>query len=124
MSLTKQSQSIAFANRLLANAGALHSVYAEALELATLYTTQGHANTLKALPTAALNTDGSLGAADATPVIANPIDTRVIANLNRAISSNKLIAAKGVLDEFVAFMANAAVVTKDRNAINDDLIGG
>ena len=124
MSATKQTQTVDIANQIIALAAQIRSVYDQANSLASKYTNQATVATLTGLPTAALNADGTLGAADGSPVAANPIDTRIVTGLNRAISKTKLVAAKGVLDDLVLFMNNGAVTTKDRNAINDDLIGG
>lgn len=55
----------------------------------------GAMTVLNALPTAPVNADGSLGVADGAPNNANPIDTRVVTTLARAISGNDLSAIVG-----------------------------
>ena len=124
MSATKQSQAISLANELIGLAGQLQSVNFTSSNLSQRYGNQGTQGVLNALPTCALNADGTLGAADVTPVAGNPIDTRVVTGLNRACTAQHLIAVKNIMNEFIAFMSNAAVVTKDRSGPTDVILGG
>lgn len=124
MSATKQSQAVALANELIGLAGMLQSVNFTASGLSQRYGNQGTQAVLNALPTCALAADGSLGAADTAPVSGNPIDTRVVIGLNRACTAQQLIAVKNTMNEFIAFMSNAAVTTKDRTSTTDVILGG
>jgi hypothetical protein len=123
MSATKQSQAVGVANEILVFAGQMNALFTVANNLSTKYTNQGIQATLNALPTCVQNPDGSLGTPDVAPVTGNPINTNIITGLNRAVSAQKLIQNKAIMGEFVAFMANLAVTTKDRNATVDDLVG-
>jgi nucleoside permease NupC len=48
----------------------------------------------------------------------------VVTGLNRACTAQHLIAVKNIMNEFIAFMSNAAVVTKDRSGPTDVILGG
>ena len=124
MASTKQSQVTRLANELIVLAGLLQSVNFTATNLSQRYGNQGTQAVLNALPTCALKTDGSLGDADLAPVVGNPIDTRIITGLSSTCSAQQLIAVKNIMNQFIAFMTNGAVVTKDRTNDTDAILGG
>ena len=124
MPATKQSQAVSLANELIGLAGQLQNVNFTSSNLSQRYGNQGTQAILNSLPTCALNADGTLGMADVAPVPGNPIDTRVVTGLNRACTAQNLIAVKNIMNEFIAFMGNATVVTKDRTNATDVILGG
>jgi hypothetical protein len=67
------------------------------------------ANLMVALNTCAQNADGSLGAADASPVAAHPIDPRVYPALTRAVSSVALTGGGVILNNIITVLAGGAV---------------
>ena len=122
---TQQSQNIQTANQIIALAGAMLAVYQQMVVLDAAWVDNNAANQLAALPTAALKTDGSLGTADVTPVVANPIDTRVVPTLNRAVSSNQIASMKTIVDALVT-LVNGSSVTAQAGArgILNAAVGG
>lgn len=111
MSATEQTQSIGNSNQILGLAGRLMDLYNGCKQGINAWNDDGTLTVVQHLATAAQNADGSLGAADATPVNANPIDTRVTANatLVRAISANNLSSLVTQLGNFVSLVEGNAV---------------
>lgn len=72
-----------------------------------------------AWPTAAQNADGSLGAADGTPVGSHPIDTRIagVANLLMPRTPNDLANMSTLLDGLEAFINGGAVTQANREGV-------
>lgn len=64
------------------------------------------------LSTCEVSADGSLGSADAAPVPANVIDTRIVSHLSVSISSYNLGVCKDILQAFVDLMNGVAVATQ------------
>lgn len=64
---------------------------------------------LNAMPTCAVNTDGTLGMADTTPNTGHPIDTRVVTSLARAQSAFAIGSAENRLADLSSLMAGNAV---------------
>ncbi len=122
--VTKQTQSVSLANGALSLASTLQGLLDATNSLVSQYGNNGTSTAWSAMATAALNADGSLGAADATPNPAHPIDTRVVTGLNHAVAANDLITFIALLQAYQAFMGNAAVATANRRAVIDPLTGG
>lgn len=112
MAVTKQSQAIQTANGLVNAANQLMSLYQQMTVLDAAWTDDGVANVLAAMGTVALNTDGSLGAADGAPNIANPLNPATYPALSRAISSNQIGQLKTILDGVVGYVNGSAVSTQ------------
>jgi hypothetical protein len=72
-----------------------------------------------ALPTAAVNSDGSLGAADGTPNNAHPIDTRIVTALRYPRAANDFVNAVAGLQALQAFFTGGIVTTLNRNQVFD-----
>lgn len=108
MSATLQSQAIALANRLLTAGQTTYDLQLEVSEILTQWTQINAGAVFAALPTAALNADGSLGIADQSPVGTNPIDTRSTlpgSGLSRAISSNDLAVLNTLMGALRSLLA-------------------
>lgn len=99
--MTKQSNSITAANDVIAFANTLQVILRQAQELSARITSQGYVGVWESLPTAPWNADGTLGAADATPVNTNPITTSDL-----DIPANDLIGVVYDVNDFVVFMTN------------------
>lgn len=125
MAATQQSQSIQVANNLCAAASNFLAVFQQMVGLDAAWTDNGVAAVLAALPTAALNADGSLGTADGSPNVAHPIDTRIVTSLQHMLSSNQIGSLKTILDELVSYVNGSAVATQaGARAIINAGIGG
>jgi len=94
MPATKQSQAIALANRLLLAGQSAYDLKAEIDAILSLWQETNAGAVFNSMQTAAVNADGSLGAADAAPIVTNPINVQVppYNSLMRAISANDLAA--------------------------------
>lgn len=92
MPATPQSQAVSLANQALTLDTAIATLLEQVNQFLTVWNDTGASNYLNSLATAAPNADGSLGTADGAPNTAHPIDTRVVAGLNRAISAADLSA--------------------------------
>lgn len=112
MSATPQSQMIAAANNLILIGQQLTSLKVLIDMTSATYTAQAMGTSLAHLATAAVNSDGSLGAADGSPVAANPIDTRLQPTLNRAISSYDLGALLTLYQQVSLLLAGSAAATQ------------
>lgn len=103
MTATKQSQAIQSANTLISNAAQLFELYQSIKANAQQFSDLNVGGLLNSLSTAALNADGSLGAADVSPNNANPLDTRLY-GLSRSVSANQLNAMINTLNFIVTFV--------------------
>lgn len=112
MAVTKQSQAIQTANSLIALSQQLISIYQQMVVLDAAWTDDGVATVLAAMGTVALSADGSLGAADGSPVVANPLNPTTYPGLSRAISSNQIGQLKTILDGIVNYVGGSAVTTQ------------
>jgi hypothetical protein len=93
------------------------SLHNRAAQLAKRITVGNYLTKLNALPTASWAADGAVGAADGTPVAANPITTQGL-----YLPANDITGGVYMLNDFVAFMTNAAVSTSDRSGVAAKLI--
>jgi hypothetical protein len=109
MASTPQTQAVQVANGLIGAAQQFMSIYAQLVTLQQQWTDNAVATTLSLMATAALNSDGSLGAADGSPNVAHPM-TNV--GLSRAISSTQVTQIKTILDGFVTYINGSAVTTQ------------
>lgn len=89
---TQQDQAIAVANQLFTLTNSLAGIAAQIAVVSSTWTNLSAANKLNAMATAAAATTGGLGTADGSPVVANPIDTRISgqASLSKAVSANNI----------------------------------
>jgi len=118
---TRQSKAIAFANNLITAAQAAQAARANYDELVKQYNSEGFNTIWNALQTAVQNTDGSLGAADGSPVAGHPIDNRTYTDLKKAVTANMLTAFVTFMNDTANFLGNAAVTTANRSQTLDDL---
>ena len=120
---TTQSQTVAMINESLGLIANVQLLYKQVVDFNRRNTEINPAQYWANFPTAPINSDGSLGAADATPNAAHPM---TLAGLNRAISANALFAANSaLLTDFQSFIDNQATYTaKDRRPNMDVNVGG
>jgi hypothetical protein len=104
---TKLSEAQVFAQNVCNLAQQMRTLQINVSAAIAQYNGRAYGPLIAAMPTYAVLTDGDQGAEDATPVNANPIK-----GLN--ISYNNIVAVWALVQEFNAFMANAAVATSDR----------
>ena len=81
------------------------------------YNSEGYNTIWSNLPTAAQNADGSIGSADASPVLTHPITAN---NIFRSEAS--LLAGVTFCQDFQKFLNNQAVSTAQRSQSLDDLV--
>lgn len=117
MAATPQSQAVNLANDLLSVAQQLQAARGAVDDFLRKYTALNLSAVWDALPTAAQNTDGSLGAADGTPNNAHPIDTRVVSGLNIPLSANNLVNCVALFQALDSFFANGVVAQSNRDAV-------
>lgn len=126
MPATKQSQAVAVANEYLALAEKLQRLYLELVSLNQRYNNLNVDAIWTAIPTVALNPDGSIGAADGSSKPGNVMDTSKLGSLlSRAVSHNdlvNLVTHAQALQKF--FDGSGAVATVDRRPVIDPLCGG
>lgn len=110
MANTAQSQAVGAANEV----GALCVLLNQFLSRAVAITYLPNPGALwAAMPTAALNADGSLGAPDIAPDVTHPVDVRVVPGLNRAASEAQYVAAMTLIQTLISTQAtptNAAIL--------------
>src|SRR5208337_417685 len=112
--VTKEAQVSNLINQLTQFAATLYSLSQQAAFINAQWTNLSAATALAAYPTTAVLTTGVLGTADGTPVVTNPIDTRVAPgnDLNRPISSNNTAALLQLATNLQA-ICNGATVAAD-----------
>lgn len=112
---TPQTQAVGLVNSLISLVQTVTAEAGSIDDLSALWTSAAVANTVNAFATRALNADGSLGAADATPNNQHPIDPAV--GVSKALSANDiagiLTSLQGVRDVVngKAVAANGATIS-------------
>ena len=109
MAATSQSQAVAIANNLIGIAQSLYGLQTSIQQATGQFTQLTLATPLGAMATTAVNTDGSLGTADATPVSGHVIDTRVITSLNRAVSATTIESLVTLLQAVNTLLSGSTV---------------
>jgi hypothetical protein len=109
MAATPQSQAIGIANQLISMAQVLNDLYQTVTILNQQWTDDAVANTLNAMGTVAQNADGSLGAADATPNPAHPLNLTTYPTLYRAVSANQIASLLTILQNILTYVNGSAV---------------
>lgn len=115
MSATLQSQAVAIANQLIGIGQQVYNVQQQINQSNGVYGQLSLSAVLAALPTCAVNADGSLGTADGSPNPAHVVDTRVVENLSRTISANDL-ASLSTFVAAVSLLAAGSAVTQQGQA--------
>ncbi|HLW67827.1 MAG TPA: hypothetical protein VKS79_21090 [Gemmataceae bacterium] len=118
---TQQASAITEANNLIALMKQIQALRPAWNDFITRYNSEGWAAIWQALPTAALNGDGSLGTADGSPNAFHPIDTRIVTTLNKSVSKAQLTNGVVLLQQLQNFMTDAAVTQALYNQSIDDL---
>lgn len=122
---TNNTQAIQIANGLISCANQLLALYNQIGVLNTAWTDDAVANTLNAMTTVALNSDGTQGTADSTPNVAHPISLTVYPTLNRSISANQLASLNTVLGTITTLVNGSAVSAQSGfRAIINNATGG
>ena len=97
MNVSPQDQAIATLNHLLLVANQLNVLKADIDATAAQWTNFSIANKVNAFPTAPLLGSGAYGTADNSPVVSNPVDTRVVNTLLVGLSPNNFAGLLTVL---------------------------
>lgn len=117
MATTPQSQLVTLANQMCASLQSFRSALQTVIDLRNQYTNLEAGTGFAALPTCAVNADGSLGAADSTPdTVTQPlhvIDNRVVSALDVAIASYNLGVVNDILGAFQALFEGNPVTTQN-----------
>lgn len=106
MANTPQQNAINLANSLLAVMGSLSNLKQQIDQIVSIYNAEQVNTVWSAMATAALNADGSLGAADASPVTTHPI---TVGSINK--SEAQLISGMTCIEQLQNFFNNVAVTT-------------
>lgn len=108
---TQQDQVVNNANTLLNLASQAWSLKQQIDVASAAWTNLGVASKVNAFPTAPATSTGGLGTADGSPVVANPIDTRVAPGsaLSVAISPNNLASLLTFLQGLSTAIGGGAV---------------
>jgi hypothetical protein len=115
--MSTQSKAVAAANLVIGFAQTMETLRSQINEFVVEYNSEGYSAMWAAFATAAQNPDGTLGAADGTPVTSHPITT---GNISR--SQQALVNGVSLLQDFQAFLTNQPVTTKQRSQTIDDLV--
>jgi hypothetical protein len=111
-----QAAAIGITNKLMADIKAFIALLPQIESDVNDYLNNGVGAVLAALPTVALNADGSLGTADATPVEGNIIDpTKVAPHFTLEVSSYNIGLMFNFLQQVIA-LADGATVTQQATA--------
>jgi hypothetical protein len=108
---TQQDQVAAVANNLISLLAQADSLRNAINAASGDWTNLTVATRINAFPTAPLNSTGGLGTPDGTPVVANPIDTRVAPGtlLTKAVSPNNIAGMLTGLQGIAAAVNGQAV---------------
>jgi hypothetical protein len=119
---TKQDAAVNAANTLIGFLASLKNLRISVNDFVTAYNSEGYNTTWANLKTCAQNVDGTLGTADGTPNVANPIDTRVSGQaLTKAVSQTVLVNAVNLCKQLQNLLTNAAVTQGNYNQTIDDV---
>jgi hypothetical protein len=121
MADTKQTRALNAANSLMSIAQQFSALRATINQFVTQYNSEGYGTTWGNLATAAQNSDGSLGAADASPTAGHPINTSTNPTLNKAVTAAMLTSGVTMLQQLQNFFGNSAVTTGNYTQTVDDL---
>lgn len=101
---------ISYANQIIQIVQQLRAIRAMCAEIQVINTNTPLGNLWNALNTTALNADGTLGAADATPNNAHPIDTRVYTQLTRGqVSATQLASGLTLVLNVNGLLAGSSI---------------
>lgn len=112
MSATLQSQVIQLANQINGLAGQLQNISSQVAVLNTQWNALNGQSVLNAMGTVAQNTDGSPGAADASPTSGHPISATLYPSLSRATSAYNYGATLTLLQQLLNLLTGQAVATQ------------
>lgn len=119
---TKQDVAVAKANELITNLAFLKQLRLWMNDFLLAYNSEAYNTTWAALATALQSANGTLGAADGSPVVANPIDTRIAGQtLSKAVSSNTLVQGVVLLQNMQKLLTNLLPTQNNYNQTLDDL---
>lgn len=104
-----QNQALNTINNLISAAQSIIAIYNDQATLDQYWTDNGIANIMAALGTVALNTDGTTGAADGTPVETHPLDPAKYPSLVRTLTPTQITQIKTILDAVVSLINGNAV---------------
>lgn len=107
-----QTQLVALANQMCSLMQNWRGDLQKALDLINQYAAHNAGAGFAAMPTCAVNADGSLGPADPAPVSANVIDNRVVSTMEVAISSYNLGVVYDILQAYRDLFEGNAVGTQ------------
>ena len=108
MAATKQTQVLQLANTINALAPQVLALADQINQLSAQWTALNGQGVLDALGTVAQNSDGSLGAADATPTTGHPINPALFPTLARATSSYNYGATLSLLQQLAVLIGGGA----------------
>lgn len=107
-----QDQLITLANGMIDAMQTFRVGLQTANDLLNQYENLDAGNGFKGLPTCEVSADGSLGTVDASPVVGNVIDTRILMHLKVAISSYDLGVIHDLLQAYTDLLDGQAVATQ------------
>jgi hypothetical protein len=106
---TQQTQAIQNVNTIISLAQQLLALSTSITSINNAWQDDGTANVINAMGTQALNTDGSLGAADGSPNNAHPMNLTTYPTLSRAISANQVASLLTVLNNIPVYVSGSSV---------------
>lgn len=111
MPVSARDQAIAIGNQMIVILQQMETLRVAATEQFNLYSTLTLGTVFAAMPTTAINGDGSLGTADPSPVesAGHVLDTRVLTSLSRSLAASDFSGAATALQSFANFLGGQAV---------------
>lgn len=116
MSATLQTQALQIANSLINLGQNFYQLENQINLLSTQFMQLTLGTVLGAMATTAVNTDGSLGTADPSPVSGHVIDTRVLTGLSRAISATDLATLNTLAQAIAQLLSGGTPPTQQGEA--------
>jgi len=104
-----QTQAIVVGNNIFGAVRQLKELLQTINDLNNTYVQMNLANVFGAMPTAALQADGSLGTADTAPVSGNPIDNRKMTSLELALPAYDIGVMMTLLQQAAALLNGSTV---------------
>jgi hypothetical protein len=109
MASTPQTQAIQNANTVMSLAAQLLGLYAAINAANANWQDDNSLIVMNAMGTAKLNSDGTIGAADTTPVSGNPLDPVKYPTLSHAVSVSSITSALTQLNNVVNYINGQAL---------------
>lgn len=113
MATTQQDQAVAVVNLIINLTATLYDLQQQINRVSFQWTNLSVATKLQSAPTAVQTATGGLGAADGSPNVAHPIDTRIVSAISNPISATDLASLLTYLQGIATAIGGGALLANN-----------